>query len=301
MGWILIKISLKFVPKGPINNIPALFQIMAWRLPGNTSLSEPMIILLIMHSIVKQVAIRKGHERQISSVPWNFEILLSPMTNQLNGCPHFFVFLFFLKLIIPRAKQSCWGVYWFHSVRSSVCPPCIPCPLWSDYSSCWIHFISIHLIKQLQRVCHVWSFLQNFKIGIFGNFLKFVTLTLSCFDLGPDVITSMGNHRAAAPPLWWLVTVVTLSVNRGPESSLTVLYCGIPIRVRSVVVVRLLCWEYTLIKLRLLVLVISTNGYNSYFNIGVVAASWILVSSRLWRSVYSIPPVIASGWQADTV
>ena len=28
---ISIKISLKFVPKGPINNIPALVQIMAWR------------------------------------------------------------------------------------------------------------------------------------------------------------------------------------------------------------------------------------------------------------------------------
>ena len=28
---ILIEISLKFVPKGPINNIPALVQIMAWR------------------------------------------------------------------------------------------------------------------------------------------------------------------------------------------------------------------------------------------------------------------------------
>ena len=28
--WIPIKISLKFVPKGPINNIPALVQIMAW-------------------------------------------------------------------------------------------------------------------------------------------------------------------------------------------------------------------------------------------------------------------------------
>ena len=27
--WISIKISLKFVPKGPINNIPALVQIMA--------------------------------------------------------------------------------------------------------------------------------------------------------------------------------------------------------------------------------------------------------------------------------
>ena len=26
-----IRISLKFVPKGPINNIPSLVQIMAWR------------------------------------------------------------------------------------------------------------------------------------------------------------------------------------------------------------------------------------------------------------------------------
>ena len=29
--WIPVKISLKFVPKGPINIIPALVQIMAWR------------------------------------------------------------------------------------------------------------------------------------------------------------------------------------------------------------------------------------------------------------------------------
>ena len=29
-----IKISLKFDPKGPINNTHALVQIMAWRLPG---------------------------------------------------------------------------------------------------------------------------------------------------------------------------------------------------------------------------------------------------------------------------
>ena len=33
--WIPIKFSLKFVPKGPINNIPALVQIMAWRRPGD--------------------------------------------------------------------------------------------------------------------------------------------------------------------------------------------------------------------------------------------------------------------------
>ena len=36
--WIPIKFLLKFVPKGPIHNIPALVQIMAWRRPQATSL-----------------------------------------------------------------------------------------------------------------------------------------------------------------------------------------------------------------------------------------------------------------------
>ena len=41
--WIATKNSLKFVSKGPINNIPALVQIMAWRRPGDKRLSEPMM------------------------------------------------------------------------------------------------------------------------------------------------------------------------------------------------------------------------------------------------------------------
>ena len=40
------KISLKFVPRGPINNIPALVQIMADRLGGAKPLSEPMMVSL---------------------------------------------------------------------------------------------------------------------------------------------------------------------------------------------------------------------------------------------------------------
>ena len=44
--WISINISLKFVPGGPINNIPALVQIMAWRRPGDKPLSEPMMVSL---------------------------------------------------------------------------------------------------------------------------------------------------------------------------------------------------------------------------------------------------------------
>ena len=45
-AWISIKISLKFLPKGPINNIPALVQIMAWRGQGNKPLSEPILASL---------------------------------------------------------------------------------------------------------------------------------------------------------------------------------------------------------------------------------------------------------------
>ena len=50
--WIPIKISLKFVPKGRINNIPALVQIMAWRRPGDKPLSEPMMVSLPTHICV---------------------------------------------------------------------------------------------------------------------------------------------------------------------------------------------------------------------------------------------------------
>ena len=46
---ISIKMSLKFVPKGLINNIPALIRIMGWRRPGDKPLSEPMMVSLPTH------------------------------------------------------------------------------------------------------------------------------------------------------------------------------------------------------------------------------------------------------------
>ena len=45
--WISIKIPLKFVPKFPINNIPALVQIMAWRRPGDKPLHEAVMVSLL--------------------------------------------------------------------------------------------------------------------------------------------------------------------------------------------------------------------------------------------------------------
>ena len=61
-AWILLKISLKFVPKVRINNIPALVQIMAWRRPGDKPLSEPKMVSLLTHICVARPQWVKGQK-----------------------------------------------------------------------------------------------------------------------------------------------------------------------------------------------------------------------------------------------
>ena len=92
-----------------------------------------------------------------------------------NGVSRLFCEAFYSIHIIPRiypygaslltpihytpCTMNLWGGYIgftpsIHlSVRPSVHPSRIPCPLCSTYSSCWIHFIFMYLIKQLQKVC----------------------------------------------------------------------------------------------------------------------------------------------------
>ena len=65
--WISLKISLKLVPKGPINNIPALVQVMAWRRPGEKPLTEPMVVKLQTLGLNELIT---NHYHQV-----------------LNGCP----------------------------------------------------------------------------------------------------------------------------------------------------------------------------------------------------------------------
>ena len=49
---ILMKFSLKYVRKGPIDNNPSLVQIMAWRRSGDKPLSGPMMVRLPTHICV---------------------------------------------------------------------------------------------------------------------------------------------------------------------------------------------------------------------------------------------------------
>ena len=89
------------------------------------------------------------------------------------------------ELIIPPLNEVEDGYTGFTlSVFPSVClfirlwTEC--CPLCIFHNTIRIHFIFRHLINQLQRVCHLLSFVKNSKIWIFRNFFKFAPLTLPC-------------------------------------------------------------------------------------------------------------------------
>ena len=67
---ISIKISLKFVRKGPINNNPPLVRIMAWRWSGDKPLSEPMMVSLLTHICVTRPQWVKECCRYIVSISY---------------------------------------------------------------------------------------------------------------------------------------------------------------------------------------------------------------------------------------
>ena len=98
--WIPIEISLKFVPQGPINNIPALVQIMAWRRPGDKPLSGPMMVRLPTHICVTRPQWVNTWSHQ-SFQPWWSTFWKSIFKQQL-GCRFDKVesFIFFTYVII---------------------------------------------------------------------------------------------------------------------------------------------------------------------------------------------------------
>ena len=56
---IAITISQKFIPTGPINNIPSLVQIMAWSWPGDKPLSEPVMVTIVYWRIYASLGLKE--------------------------------------------------------------------------------------------------------------------------------------------------------------------------------------------------------------------------------------------------
>ena len=86
--WILPRISLKFVLKVRFNNIPALFQIMAWCRPGDKPLSEPMTVSSLTHVCVTWPQWVKAISCNIASRTYivYFDITISQWINESTVC-----------------------------------------------------------------------------------------------------------------------------------------------------------------------------------------------------------------------
>ena len=71
---ISVKFSLNLVPKGPINNIPSLVHIMAWRRPGDKPLSKWMMVSLLTHICLSLNELNMKHD------------MYSLILNMIYGC-----------------------------------------------------------------------------------------------------------------------------------------------------------------------------------------------------------------------
>ena len=90
-------------------------------------------------------------------------------------------FVVALGLIIPPEQRSCWGVYWFHSVRLSVrlsVRPSVrlsrlPCPLCNIYSSGWILSILATNDHYHERVCRTqWPLTLTYIFKVIRPWLR---------------------------------------------------------------------------------------------------------------------------------
>ena len=103
--WILIKISLKFVPRVSINNIPALVQIMAWRRPGDKPLSEPM-----MDSLPTRICVTRPQWVKCLLL-WAAVLRLPnlcPITQQPPNATVASLMKLFCQVLVKRHQISCW-------------------------------------------------------------------------------------------------------------------------------------------------------------------------------------------------
>ena len=151
--WIPIKISLKFVPEGPINYIPALVQIMAWRPTGDKPLSETMMVRLLTHICVTRPQWVNGcspgviFEVSIVNIVEDTRLpssILYKMQLYYKTSPHFWEFparIFSANQFCPNLQYKTHPKFWLWVwIADKVCVP-----TWSkllrvdwDFDSPWI-------------------------------------------------------------------------------------------------------------------------------------------------------------------
>ena len=140
--WILLTISLKFVPKGPIINIPALVQIMAWRRPGDRPLFEPM-----MFSQPTHICIIRPQWVNIGLMTLSYVLLM-----WLTLISEIVCNIFALVLLV---KSSCEKLF---------SRPSINCSLQGSFDH--------DVIIKWKRLSRYWPFVQRIRRSLVNSPLK---------------------------------------------------------------------------------------------------------------------------------
>ena len=101
---------------------------------------------------------------------------------QFDPCSQGALWYLWLRcFVIPPEQRSCWGVYWFHSVRLSVRPSVrpsvrlsrLPCPLCNIYSSGWILSILATNDHYHERVCRTqWPLTLTYIFKVIRPWLR---------------------------------------------------------------------------------------------------------------------------------
>ena len=158
--WIPITICLAFVPKGPINNIQALVQKMAWHWPGDKPLSESMMVSLPTHICVTRPQWVKWLYK------WGHVFVLDVVQNKWAECR-------LNKYTRPHDRVSVLWWMWHGQPEICICIYVIP-QYWS-VRHCWYSFWS-KAMKSPFCIVHITGLVQE-RCNSIANALE---LRLSC-------------------------------------------------------------------------------------------------------------------------
>ena len=104
--WISTEISLTFICRCPINNIPALVQIIALHLSGNKSLSEPIMVSLLTHIYV---TLSQWIKELVLIELWDF-------MQETTQSTHWHWFKFGEAGTGYKTNRAGWKMYIYHAV-----------------------------------------------------------------------------------------------------------------------------------------------------------------------------------------
>ena len=94
--WISINISLNFLPKDPMNKIPALLKVIACSRPGDKPFIGPVRVSLLMHICISQLK-RVNYLFCTSELLYNMQYHV--LTDHLNLRPKYNIHIFFTIFI----------------------------------------------------------------------------------------------------------------------------------------------------------------------------------------------------------